>query len=46
MFANKDISDIIRGRILCLDDILETKNVFKRFDEEKKKLEDAKKGAN
>lgn len=46
MFGDKDISDVIRGKILAIDDMLETKNVFKRYDEIEAKVQFAKKGAN
>lgn len=39
----KDVSDIIRGKILALDDVLQTRSVFKRYEDLQQKV---KKGAN
>lgn len=41
----KDVSDIIRGKIQMLEEILDTKNVFKKYDDLKKEVEDQEKGA-
>lgn len=41
--SGRDLSDIIRGKIISLDEVLDTKNVFKRYDDLQAKI---KKGAN
>ena len=46
MQGTKDMSDIIRGKIIALDEVLDTKNVFKRYDELKEKVAKQQKGAN
>lgn len=41
----KDQSDILRGKIICLEEVLGLKDVFDKFDKAKKEVEEHEKGA-
>lgn len=43
--AGQDISNFVRGKIQMLEEILDTRNVFKKYDDLKKTVEDEEKGA-
>lgn len=41
-----DVTDLIRGRIMAIDEILQMKNVFENYETLKKSVEENSKGAN